>query len=44
LLLSLVANPDTAMEDTGEAMAATDTVVIAVVTADMVMDMESDRL
>jgi len=32
------------MEDTGEAMAATDTVVIAVVTADMAMDMESDRL
>jgi len=32
------------MEDTGEVTAATDTVVIAVVTADMVMDMESDRL
>jgi len=32
------------MEDTGEAMAATDTVVIAVVTVDMVMDMESARL
>jgi len=32
------------MEDTGEATAAMGTVVIAVVTADMVMDMESDRL